>query len=374
MPTQKRNKSTGKMEWYGLIKHHGRQRTKKCRTEREAKAWEVAEWAKIEEANNDSSTIHSDFSADETPIPTLLEIATSHLEGDKGNKSQSTFNAKQLAFKRLFESINPLTQATQVTKVALRKHFDKVGREVSPNSANADLTAVNRLYNWAIKVDLIPDYNPCKTLEKLRYDKPNKYVPPLSDFLKVLNATDTLADRLMLTLFYVTLARHREVLSLRWEDVDFEKGTVTLWTGKRKGGRQADRIGIDGPVLEMLKEHLAATGLSGGGYVFFNARTRTKFDSRDDLLERLIKKAQVKRFTMHAIRHLAASNMAESGESLSVIQAMCRHKSTSTTDKYIRSLCGRTTSAILSRTASALFDITNAETNDAKGSPTAQNG
>lgn len=354
MPIKKRNKISGKMEWYGLIKHNGKQQTKRCQTAREAKAWEAAKWASIESDINSKNLTCTDTEK----IICIEELITLHLKSETGHKSKGTINTKRLAYQRLLEYIDPETPATRVRKADIRNFLDKLGRDVSPNTANASLVALNRLYNWAIKLDIIPDINPCKTLEKLRTERHERYIPPLNDFLKVICAADKFEDRLLLTLFYVTLARHREILNLQWNDVNFETSTITLWTGKRKGGRQADKIEIDEQTIDMLRIHKKETNNENNNYVFINKKTGTKYDSRDDLLDRLINKANVKRFTMHGIRHLAASIMAESGESLSTIQAMCRHRNPSTTDKYIHSLNGRAASKVLSKTAQKLFHST----------------
>jgi len=47
---------------------------------------------------------------------------------------------------------------------------------------------------------------------------------------------------------------------------------------------------------------------------------------------------KVKRFGFHAIRHLTASQLYKNGYSVGVIQTILRHKSPSTTERYLKSL------------------------------------
>jgi len=49
-------------------------------------------------------------------------------------------------------------------------------------------------------------------------------------------------------------------------------------------------------------------------------------------------KAGVKPFGFHGIRHLSATMMYQNGVPLAVIQSVLRHKSPSTTERYLKSL------------------------------------
>jgi integrase len=48
-------------------------------------------------------------------------------------------------------------------------------------------------------------------------------------------------DRAYLTIVRFTAARISEINRLTWEDVDFAKGAVRLWTNKKKGGDRKSR-------------------------------------------------------------------------------------------------------------------------------------
>ncbi|MFH1217565.1 MAG: tyrosine-type recombinase/integrase [Pseudomonadota bacterium] len=53
-------------------------------------------------------------------------------------------------------------------------------------------------------------------------------------------------------------------------------------------------------------------------------------------MKNLCKRAGVKHFGLHAIRHMTASILAKEGVPMIDIQTILRHKNLSTTERYIR--------------------------------------
>jgi integrase len=62
------------------------------------------------------------------------------------------------------------------------------------------------------------------------------------------------------------------------------------------------------------------------------------FQYRLHFMRRLCKRAKVKPFGFHAIRHLSASILYKLGYDVRTIQAILRHRSSKTTERYLRSL------------------------------------
>ena len=62
------------------------------------------------------------------------------------------------------------------------------------------------------------------------------------------------------------------------------------------------------------------------------------FKFRAKFMKKLCALAGVKPFGFHAIRHLTASQLYSMGYSVATIQALLRHKSAGTTERYLRTL------------------------------------
>lgn len=143
----------------------------------------------------------------------------------------------------------------------------------------------------------------------------------------------------ILTLYH-TAGRTSEVLNLMWEDVNFEQRWVRLWTRKRRGGvLQEDKLAMTNTLYDVFIRRWNSRDKSIP-FVFHNADgSRWTYIQKRYTMKRLCRKAKVKVFGFHAIRHHVASILADSGKaSLSQIQKMLRHKRTTTTDNYIKTL------------------------------------
>ena len=152
--------------------------------------------------------------------------------------------------------------------------------------------------------------------------------------MKVMNEE----DRTMLLCFLHTGARKNEILRLKWSDVDFANNLIWLTTRKRKDGME-ERDSL--PMTQELRNALLKLRAKNGQYeyVFVNKEGRP-YKDRNQWLPRACKKADVKTFRFHAIRHLTASWLDAHGIPLTTIQRILRHRNPHTTARYLHELRG----------------------------------
>lgn len=169
-----------------------------------------------------------------------------------------------------------------------------------------------------------------------------------------------------------TGARKNELVGLKWQDVDLEKGEVRIVRQLVKPGSEP----VFGPVknglprtitiapetVALLKKHKAhqaevkmanRTTYNDHGLVFakeWEHRTRNKYCLGDPLpmnhtterkFHRLIKAAGVRRITFHGLRHTSATLLLKAGVPAKVVQERLGHKKISITlDIYAHVLPG----------------------------------
>ena len=129
-----------------------------------------------------------------------------------------------------------------------------------------------------------------------------------------------------------------EVFRLQWSDVDMSSRKIRFGTRKSgHGGMEYAWV----PMTVELHNTLARHRMMNGNpvYVFTDPETGEPYRARQHFMENLCKRAKVKPFGFHAIRHLSATILAHDPEmDIPSVQAVLRHKTPNTTARYIKSL------------------------------------
>jgi integrase len=325
MPTQRKNRQ-GKLVWQGRVTlPDGKRKEKTCRTKREALAWETLARTKLRELSANSTQ----------KVYSLHSLMTLNLQSCKARGiSDKTIHDKRAVAKALMAVIKPETPVTSIGYQQIENFLNSVAQGRSGQRANRYRGSILQAYRWGVKALGLPSACPWE-VERYKEDQKPRYVPPLDDFAKVVDAAEGDKRRLLLTYFY-TAARKQEILSLTWDDVDFSARTVRLWTGKRKAGRESNIVYMNTALYQVLSEQYQIT--RNQKYVFISQSTGTAYRRLARFLSRLCSSVGVKLFGFHAIRHLAASMMAKGGIPITDIQNMLRHQRADTTSRYLHSM------------------------------------
>jgi len=340
MPYPKKRK--GKIiAWMAEVRLKGHPRvTEQCRTKAEAQEREVE--------------IKKELKAKEErqPTPTVLDLATRYLSYCEERFTDKTFLEKKDAMDILTFHCSPSTPVTDIDASDALSLLDKVNKKRGGYGANK--TRKNLVAAWNFGFKYLKGWpqntlNPFSQVETYPYEKQSRYIPPMEDVQKVLETmleNEALDDYCMLLCYLHTGARRSEILRLRPSDLDFGRSKMTLWTRKRKGGSwESDVIPMTSVLKESLKAHLLRNGFKERVFMWKNPLTGRErpYKLRRHWLEYWCGLAGVKRFSFHCIRHLTASWLDDNNVPLKKIQAILRHKSTTTTDRYLHELQGADT-------------------------------
>jgi integrase len=131
----------------------------------------------------------------------------------------------------------------------------------------------------------------------------------------------------IIRLLAFTGARKAEIATLRWSDVDFERGYLRL--GDSKTGAKVVPIGA--PALKVLA---ALPHVNASPFVFPAATGNSFFQGVDKTWRKVRAAAEFPRLRIHDLRHSFASAGLARGDALPVIGAILGHADAKTTSRY----------------------------------------
>jgi len=240
-----------------------------------------------------------------------------------------------------------------VDAILIEEFLDHVFDSSNGKKANRYKREINSLFNYLKNRHIIIN-NPTSPIDDYKEKPFKKYVPPAKDIQAVINiANEFESDIIRAT--YHTAARSKEIRRISFDDVDLKNNALTLWTRKRKSGiYEADTIDMSKSLRKILQKRLKyCTKDCPWLFPSQKGKLLSKY-TIDNILPRLCKKANIKSFGLHAIRHHIAVQLAHKNWPLIKIQKFLRHKRATTTDIYLRSIVN-----IKSSGASILDEIEN---------------
>jgi integrase len=310
-------------KWRAKRMINGQVRTRVFTIKQEAKKWEAEQspdaWEKLQ-----------------THTACFLDFANAYLDMAAERFVKKTIAEKKIAFRQLFKVVRPNDKLDEMTPAVALDVLRYALRSSSGNAANKVRKNLLAAWEWGKKYYGLPRSNPFRETEKFPADARPRYIPPEADFWKVY-AVAYPTDRVLLLFLLHTGARRGEAFRLTWGDVDFYGGKIRLGTRKTAhGGMEYSWVPMTTELHNALTGHKLQNTLND--LVFMSARTGQGYINRQGFMRDLCKRAGVKPFGFHAIRHLSATILAYEGVDIPTVQAILRHHSPTTTAKYIKSL------------------------------------
>ena len=275
-----------------------------------------------------------------------------YLDEVKSRYSRKTYDEKRKAFSRFIEHTGYAmeTPVEEISRDKVRSFFRHLAKEISGHAANKARKNLGAAWRWGERnIDGWPHMpNHSLTCERFKEEKKKRYVPPEEDFWKVYHLAED-QDKIMLLAFFHLGARRNELFRLKWSDIDFTREQIYLQTRKRDGGLEGDWIPMTEQLCRALSDWVEKRKSMMGldkEHVFVCLSTTAANDDyygqpflkRQHFMKKICKRAGVKPFGFHSIRHLFASRLWRKGVTLGHIQQLLRHQSPRTTERYLNSL------------------------------------
>jgi integrase len=281
------------------------------------------------------------------PVPTLKMLVDRYLKqyAERHHKPHTLREDRRLLNKVVLEKIGEDTPVVAIGRAHATKLREDLGDH--PAQANAALRRLSAILSYAESIAWRPEgSNPCGK-GKLAHYKENKRrryltAEELGRLGKVLVAEEAKRElhddenkpqwsrsaALLVKLLLYTGLRPGEVLSLRWEYLDTERGLLNL-PDTKTGART---VPLSDPALALLK---TATHIDDNPWIVPSASRKNAHLNNPTKPWALIRKAaEIEDVHLHDLRHTFASWAASGGTTLYIVADMLGHRQASTTTRY----------------------------------------
>lgn len=205
----------------------------------------------------------------------------------------------------------------------------------TPFEANRVLTLLSKMMNLAERWGLRPDAtNPCRHVERYREPKRERFLSD-TEFSRLgacliaaeRKRTESEAAVAAIRLLIFTGCRLTEILTLKWDDVDFDKSVLLLPTSKT-GARPV----LLGPAAKQVLADLKR--VDGNPHVLCGAKPGEHWKNLHRAWNRIRRAAGLSDVRLHDLRHSFASVGVGIGLSLPIIGKLLGHSQAATTQRY----------------------------------------
>ncbi|MFI5091984.1 MAG: tyrosine-type recombinase/integrase [Candidatus Acidiferrales bacterium] len=199
--------------------------------------------------------------------------------------------------------------------------------KVSGSTVNRELALLKRMFNLAITWDLFLAANPVRKVKFFReFNIGLRVLNPEEEKNLLQSASPYLQDLIRFALN--TGLRIGEIFSLRWSNVDLNRGILAVFAAKTEKIREV-------PINSETRQVLEAWWLGKKSeVVFYNSGTGKPFVDLKAGFALACGKAGISGVTWHTLRHTFASRLVNSGVDIVTVKELLGHSSLSVTMRY----------------------------------------
>ena len=258
----------------------------------------------------------------EIKSPLFDDFVKEYLEYSKANKR--SYERDVTIMKSLSKQFRG-HRLSKITPFMVEKYKMAREPEVAKSTINRELACLGHMFNTAIRWSKALR-NPLSEVKRYKVHTQKERILSLEEVNRLLTCSNGHTKDIIL-LALNTGMRLREILGLKWEDVNLYQGHIKIKHSKNGKLRVV-------PVNLQVKETLSKIERFENPYVFFDSRTGKPYNHIRTSFARALKKAGISGFRFHDLRHTAATYMVLGGADLATVKEVLGHSSIEMTMRY----------------------------------------
>ncbi len=270
------------------------------------------------------------FQKDQGNKKTFKDMAEKYMAEHSIRKASGSRRRDETSLRKMLPVFGDML-LSQITPAVINKYKQqRLNEGISGASINRELSLAKHAFNIAIREwEWVKD-NPFARVSMEKLPQPRIRYLTHEEFDRLYQAcNETLKPIVLFSL--QTGARQDNVLSLTWQQVDLHRGVITF-----EHTKNGERLVLPmNNTIKALFMELNKVRKIRCPYVFPNA-AGTKIDASNlrKWFSEACKKAEIKDYHWHDIRHTAASWMVQNGVDLYIVQRILGHKTATMTQRY----------------------------------------
>ncbi len=244
------------------------------------------------------------------------KLCEEYLIFSKANKASSSYERDQLSIKHWLQAFHGKLM-TEVSSYELESYKNRRRDEVAPATVNRELSCIKHMFNKAVQWGYLTD-NPIRNVTKFK--EPPGRVRYLTDeeIERLLNCCSEHIRSIVVTVLNTGM-RKGEILNLKWSDVDMKNRIIII----RKTKNNETRIM---PMNDTVCDVLDSIGPGILDKQVFTDQYGRDFKSFKKGFCGALRRANIKDFRFHDLRHTFASRLAMAGTNMRTVQELLGHK------------------------------------------------
>jgi integrase len=258
---------------------------------------------------------------------TFGQLVEKYLQWIIGRHSSS--DTKAYRINRMLDRFGNLPLRRFNTILVEQYQTELINEKLKPASVNKNISIIKAMFSKAVEWEMVEE----ETLRRVRKVKllreNNRRLRYLSyeECRSLISSCDKHLRPVVVAALNTGM-RRGEILSLKWENVDLLHGFILL--DKTKNGERREI-----PINATLKVTLSnMTRRLDVPYVFYDVATGKPYQSVKRSFNSALKRAGIKDFHFHDLRHTFASHLIMAGIDITTVKELLGHKTLTMTLRY----------------------------------------